>query len=387
MVGSVLGAFGKSRIPQSNQSDRSADGERKTLFLRGGWNKQFRPSKATCRVCLHDYENEEGLTKHIEEFHVPETRKRVQHLADVGEMQLKLTDMKHQWCVTSLQVHIIVAHGGKSWCNCGLCDQQFCEPNQCLPAFLTVGPVVTITEDENQSKWEPPEEVISTFTEPPSVERFPAFEEDLDVLYSFYEAKLPIVTLCRILDCHEAKHQITLQSPLRFPFLPVKLITQLLESRGHQGKQIFDWLSVISDQSLMLDIKPFIYDDPNSKKDGKGKITFRLNPGEDPLSQEGVEMGKRLLEAMVLNIIGLVQRSNSDVEEEAIMMEPEQKVSETSQNTSDASIHSPTKGSTSTEAVATVQKSSLPHKLIKLFTRIGEHNVAVHQEKDFIEKV
>lgn len=89
MVGSVLGAFGKSRITQASSSEKpgkSVDVERKSLVLRGGWNKRYSLSKATCRICLHDYENEEGLTKHIEEFHVPETRKRVQHLTDVGEM-------------------------------------------------------------------------------------------------------------------------------------------------------------------------------------------------------------------------------------------------------------------------------------------------------------
>ncbi|EUB63397.1 hypothetical protein EGR_01888 [Echinococcus granulosus] len=373
MVGSVLSAFGKSRITQTNPSeklDKSVDVERKSLVLRGGWNKRHKPSKSTCRVCLHDYENEEGLTKHIEEFHVPETRKRVQHLADVGEM-----------------VHIIVSHGGKSWCNCGLCDQQFCEPNQCLPAFLTVGPALIATEDENQSKWELPEEVASAFTEPPSVERFPSFEEDLDALYSTYEAKLPTVTLCRILDCHEVKHYTTLQSTSKCPFLPVKLINQLLESRGHQGKQIFDWLSNISDQSPMMDMKPFVFDDPNSKKGGKGKITFRLNPGEDPLSQEGVEMGQRMLEVLVSRIVELVQSSNSDVEEEVLKMGRERSVSEVTQSTNDTSLHSLTKGSTSTEVVATAQKSGLPRKLIKLFTRIGEHNVAVHQEKEFTEKV
>lgn len=246
---------------------------------------------------------------------------------------------------------------------------------------------MTATEDENQSNWELPEEVASAFTEPPSVERFPTFEEDLDALYSTYEAKLPIVTLCRILDCHEAKHHITLQSSLKFPFLPVKLIAQLLESRGHQGKQIFDWLSNVSDQPPMVDIKPFVFADPNSKKGGKGKITFRLNPGEDPLSQEGVEMGQRMLEAMVSRIVGLVQRSNSDGEEEVPRVEKERKASDSTQHTSDTSLRSPTKGSTSTEVVATAQKSSLPHKLIKLFTRIGEQNVAVHQEKEFVEKV
>ncbi|KAL5108760.1 hypothetical protein TcWFU_003684 [Taenia crassiceps] len=397
MVGSVFGAFGKPRITQANsleKSGKSVDVRRKSLVLRDGWNKGYRPSKATCRVCLHDYENEEGLTKHVEEFHVPETQKRVQHLTEVGEMVRVLDiDRLCTECfamfnsVYQLQVHIVVSHGGKSWCNCGLCNQQFCESNQCLPTFATAGSVVTATEDENQNMLELPEEVASASTEPPSVERFPTLEEDLDALYSIYEAKLPIVTLCRILDCHEAKHHTALQPSLKFPFLPVKLITQLLESRGHQGKQIFDWLSNISDQPPIMDIKPFVFDDPNSKKGGKGKITCRLNPGEDPLPQEGVEIGQRMLEAMVSRIGGLVQRSNSDIEEDVPRLEKERKVSDLTQHTSDTSLHSPTKGSTSTEVVATTQKSSLPHKLIKLFTRVGEQNVAIHQEKEFMEKV
>lgn len=248
------------------------------------------------------------------------------------------------------------------------------------------------TEDENQNRWDLVEEITSAATEPPSVERNPSFQEDLDTLYAPYESRLPTLTLCRILDCHEAKHYTSLQPSLKFPFLPTDLITQLLESRGHQGKQIFDWLSNAFDQPPMTDIKYFVYDDPNSKKMGKGKIVFRMNPGEDPLSQEGVEIGKRMLEGLMARRMGLMETANSDAEDEVVNVK-ESMVSEITHetNTLTASLHTSTRGGSTSTDVATggtgVQKSSLPRKLVKFFTRLGERNAVVQQERDFMERV
>ncbi|KAL7061093.1 hypothetical protein AAHC03_09344 [Spirometra sp. Aus1] len=49
-----------------------------------------------------------------------------------------------------VQVHIMVAHSGKTWCRCGTCNQEFCEDDKTLPAKLTIGKEET-SEEENQN--------------------------------------------------------------------------------------------------------------------------------------------------------------------------------------------------------------------------------------------
>ena len=86
---STLGPFGKSKITQGNFSEKQNKGvdlARQSLILKGGWNKFTKLPKTACRICLHDYETEEELTRHINDFHLPETRKRVKHLANVEEL-------------------------------------------------------------------------------------------------------------------------------------------------------------------------------------------------------------------------------------------------------------------------------------------------------------
>ncbi|KAM7540547.1 hypothetical protein Aperf_G00000035868 [Anoplocephala perfoliata] len=295
-----LGPFGKSRF------GNLAEANRKSLTLRSGWNSQHLLTKFSCRICLHDFATAENLSRHVNSFHITETAKRIQHLADVGEMveSLDINRLCTE-CFTmfssvfKLQVRILVAHGGELWCNCGICNQQFCENNHCLPAILTVGPAVAVTEDENQNRREFPEELASSAaTESASIEKNPPFQEDLDALYAPYEAKLPALTLCRILECD--------------------LIRQILESRGHQAKQIYDWLSNAFNQPATTEIKPFVYEDPNSKKSKRNKIGSRMNPGEDPLHQEGVEIGQRMLDALISRWAHLLQMTNSDIDDEKL---------------------------------------------------------------------
>ncbi|KAM7540043.1 hypothetical protein Aperf_G00000035894 [Anoplocephala perfoliata] len=373
-----LGPFGKSRFVNL------AEANRKSLTFRSGWNSQHLLTKFSCRVCLHDFATAENLSRHVNSFHITETAKRIQHLADVGEMveSLDINRLCTE-CFTmfssvfKLQVHILVAHGGDLWCNCGICNQQFCENNHCLPAILTVGPAVAVTEDENQNRREFPEELASSAaTESASIEKNPPFQEDLDALYAPYEAKLPALTLCRILECHEDKHMNNLRPSSKFPYLPGDLIRQILESRGHQAKQIYDWLSNAFNQPATTEIKPFVYEDPNSKKSKRNKIGSRMNPGEDPLHQEGVEIGQRMLDALISRWAHLLQMTNSDIDDEKLQRKTqnEQSFSETKEDASEAKPELP------------LQKSTLSKKLAELFTSIGQRNLAREQEKEFEEK-
>ncbi|KAM7532857.1 hypothetical protein Aperf_G00000128370 [Anoplocephala perfoliata] len=336
-----LGPFGKSRF------GNLAEANRKSLTLRSGWNSQHLLTKFSCRICLHDFATAENLSRHVNSFHITETAKRIQHLADVGEMveSLDINRLCTE-CFTmfssvfKLQVHILVAHGGDLWCNCGICNQQFCENNHCLPAILTVGPAVAVTEDENQNRREFPEELASSAaTESASIEKNPPFQEDLDALYAPYEA-------------------------------------QILESRGHQAKQIYDWLSNAFNQPATTEIKPFVYEDPNSKKSKRNKIGSRMNPGEDPLHQEGVEIGQRMLDALISRWAHLLQMTNSDIDDEKLQrkIQNEQTFSETREDASEAKPELP------------LQKSTLSKKLAELFTSIGQRNLAREQEKEFEEK-
>nr|VZH92750.1 unnamed protein product [Spirometra erinaceieuropaei] len=108
-----------------------------------------------------------------------------------------------------VQVHIMVAHSGKTWCRCGTCNQEFCEDDKTLPAKLTIGKEET-SEEENQNsnpqQMNPKEEEAAAATE---AEAFPEdgeaangeaeaaqqVEESLEP----YAATLPILTLCRTL--------------------------------------------------------------------------------------------------------------------------------------------------------------------------------------------
>lgn len=49
-------------------------------------------SKWTCRICLRDYVDEDGLKKHLSGYHIPEAQKRVQHLTETGKLS-KVLDM------------------------------------------------------------------------------------------------------------------------------------------------------------------------------------------------------------------------------------------------------------------------------------------------------
>ncbi|VDD79824.1 unnamed protein product [Mesocestoides corti] len=391
MGGAALGVSGNTDADHSNSSGKQKKGmavEPRSMATDGDLNESVISSRGICRVCQSDFVDDDGLEKHLADFHIPEAQKRVQHLANVGELTGILdVDKLCTECFTifstvyKLQVHIMVSHGGKSWCTCGTCEQRFCETSQCLPANLTVGQPLESTDDDNQNTSMVPNEDEHTAPKPSSTERQSPTTVGVDSLYEPYEAKLPILTLCRIVDCHESKHCANLQPAVTIPFLPLGLVTQLLKSRGHQGKQVFDWLAKASDQPLFSDIDPFVYDDPNETKRGASTNKYKVIPGEDPLLRENVEIGQRLLGALNSRKISLSRNVNSEFESESARDKKEPGLVEERR---DSRTSNP-RGSMSTEMAAAGQKSCLPNQLIKLFTQIGERVVEMRQEKEFIE--
>lgn len=278
----------------------------------------------------------------------------------------------------------MVAHGGNSWISCGSCGQRFCELNKCLPSNLTIGgPLDNSDENQNMNSLGDPSGQRNS-PEPPSVESNPSLAMDMDLLHAPYETPLPVLTLCRILETHEAKHRDELTPAKKVPFLPARLITQLLESRGHQGKQVSDWLSKAYSQPAHLDIKPFTYEDPNAPHtSGKARKTVKMKPGQDPLSPEGVEQSLKLLEILVLGKIAGWKPRDSDLDNEAETLEARTRQKERPLAGSGYSIISGSISKESSSADASLGGSR--GKIIKIFTQIGERNAAKQQEKDFAE--
>ncbi|VDO00655.1 unnamed protein product, partial [Rodentolepis nana] len=170
----------KNPITGASRMGNSVELERQRLTL----------TKHSCHICLKSFKYEENLHIHINAIHTVETKKRVKHLTDLGEMGKDLNiDRLCTECFTmfpsvyQLQVHLMVAHGGNSFWNCGICDQRFCEPDQFLPAVLTMKSILSFIEDGviNLSVLE--DSIDYALSECPSIERNPSFHEDLNALY------------------------------------------------------------------------------------------------------------------------------------------------------------------------------------------------------------
>lgn len=289
-----------------------------------------------------------------------------------------------------MQIHILVAHGGNSFCNCGICNQRFCEPDQFLPAALTIKSTAPFMDD--LVRLSIPEESIGyALSERPSIEKNSSFHEDLNALYEVYEAKLPALILYRIFKTHENEHLTNLQPSKKLPYFKANLIKQMLESRGHQAKQVYDWLSAMSDQPAGKEIKSFAYEDPNSKKNRRRKSLNYMKSGEDPLSAEGVEIGQKLLESLIKREQSILQESASEIDYEMPTgnILKHSTLSETSHDTYTTSAEIPSNEKTSkdveTPPKPIVQKGSLPKDLVKLFTSIGQRSLVKEQKNSLAE--
>ncbi|KAM3175443.1 hypothetical protein ACTXT7_008525 [Hymenolepis weldensis] len=378
----------KNPITGASRMINSVELERQRLTL----------TKHACRICLKSFKYEENLHAHINAFHTIEIKKRVQHLTEVGDMDKDLDIYKLcTECFTmfpsiyQLQIHIMVAHGGNSFCNCGICDQRFCEPDQFLPAALTIKSTAPFMDDLIRLSI-PEESIGHALSERPSIEKNSSFHEDLNALYEVYEAKLPALILYRIFETHENEHLTNLQPSTKLPYLKANLIKQMLESRGHQAKQVYDWLSAMSDQPAGKEIKPFAYEDPKSMKNRKRKSLNYMKSGEDPLSAEGVEIGQKLLESLTKREQSILQESASKIDYEMPTgnILKHSTLSETSHDTYTTSAEIPSNEKTSkdveTPPKPIVQKGSLPKDLVKLFTSIGQRNLVKEQKNALAEK-
>ncbi|VDO07424.1 unnamed protein product [Rodentolepis nana] len=167
---------------------------------------------------------------------------------------------------------------------------------------------------------------------------------------------------------------------------------QMLESRGHQAKQVYEWLSSLSTLSEGKEMKPFSYEDPNLKKNRRSRSFNFTTSGDNPLSAQGVEVGQRLLDTLTQREQNIMQKFASEMNDETLtgnFLRPFS-LSDVSPdtNTISAEIPSsekPSKG-TETPPKPTIQKSSLPKDLAKVFTSIGQRNLLKEQKNAIAEK-
>lgn len=286
-------------------------------------------------------------------------------------------------CFNFLKVHILVSHGGTSWCNCGICDERFCEPEQILPNELTVKSTIPFPENEIMGGLTIPEDVMSaTLLQRLSFEENLSFHEDLNSLYEVFEAKLPALFLCKIFEIHENGHLTDLQPPIKYPYLQVNLIKQLLESRGHQAKQIYDWLSTLSDQASNKEPKSFRYEDPNSRRNRRRKNLAYMRLGEHPLSSESVEIGLKLLDTLTGQEKKTIQKGLS--------LDAENKLKTNARSSLSSDIYSKSiemrlPRTKETSVRSSTKKSSLPDDLVQHFARIGRRRFELERERTLAE--
>ncbi|KER20144.1 hypothetical protein T265_15383, partial [Opisthorchis viverrini] len=307
-----------------------------------------------CRICLEYFSDQIKLSQHITTYHLPESRKRLRHLAEKQKLSGVLNiDLLCTECYImfpdslALQIHMMVSHASKDWRHCGLCKYEFYSDNGGTPNHLRL---VTFSSDHE------------AFTKP-KIPGNPLLSEGGSSIDAW---PLPAELMWRIIMTHETRHRERLFQPRPVPYLPLVLLDQLINGKAIQATIAANWL-VRKAQEEMEGIHST--DEPLSNV--PDLITTEEAFSDNPNKAKLPSTAETEVEEAKTALISVLRQNDDELEDE----------------TSDRGGQVSRASSIRLSTIGTLPGSKLPLWLIRKFTEIGETNAAKQVELDFAENL